>query len=69
MNGRLEPWSTAPMLSMARLSNSQLSANLDQSCRKAVWITASDAAAPPAQAFQVLQIASMRLGAGGLKRL
>ena len=46
MNGRLEPWSTAPMVSMARLSSSQLSANLDQSCRKAVWMTASVAAAP-----------------------
>jgi hypothetical protein len=46
MNGRLEPWSTAPILSMARLSSSQLSANLDQSCRKAVWMTASAAAAP-----------------------
>ena len=46
MNGRLEPWSTAPMVSMARLSSSQASANLDQSCWKAVWMTASVAAAP-----------------------
>jgi hypothetical protein len=34
MNGRLEPWSTAPMTSIARLSTSQFSASLVQSSRK-----------------------------------
>ena len=68
MNGRLEPWSTAPMVSMARLSSSQLSANLDQSCRKAVWITASAFGCSAAQAFQVFQIAAMHLSAGGGQR-
>jgi hypothetical protein len=69
MNGRLEPWSTAPMASMAALV--QLTAlreagpfvpegGVDDGIRRGC---------SAAEAFQVLQIASMRLCAGGFKRL
>jgi hypothetical protein len=69
MNGRLEPWSTAPMASMARLSSSHLSANLDQSCRKAGMDDGIRRGSAAAQAFQIFKVPSMHLGSGGDQRL
>jgi hypothetical protein len=46
MSGRPEPSRTAPIASMARRSSAELSANLEKSWLKAVWITPSDWAAP-----------------------
>ena len=69
MNGRLEPWSTAPIASMARLSSSQLSANFVQSMPKRDVKDGIGRSGAAAEAFQVFQIAAMDISAGCGQRL
>ena len=54
---------------MARRSISQFSSNFEKSWMKAEVNHAIRLRRAAAQAFQVFQIASMHLGAGGRKRL
>ena len=54
---------------MARWSSAQFSTNFEKSWLKAVWITASDWAAPLLQAVQIRERAAMDLGARRGQRL
>ena len=67
-NGRSEPASASPNVSMARRSASAAPSKSPEkamSCLNARWITPSDAAAALAQDVEIVEGAALHLGSGG----